>query len=122
MKALTKLLLSAVLLLSLVFVPTLSSDAATVTPGFYKDNVLDLSLTDFQKMSKKEKKAYIKTASKSHLVLGNLVYDFGKVLTLPANVEPEGITIEEYQEKYGELKESTGTEPEPVLFEVISIE
>lgn len=117
-KYLAKLILAFTLLVGIVSIQSPSANAATVTPGFYINNVLDLSLVEFQKKSKADKKKYIAKAATSKLVMGNTVYDFKTVLTLPAGVNPTGVTVAEYEKNNGPLVSNVTDTP----FEVIGIE
>lgn len=104
-----KKLVSVILSLGLVvcILSTFSSTAnakTNVEQGFYLDHKMYVDLADFWKMSKKEKKAIvneiIKSKSSFQLVLGDLVYDFKVIIGLPAEVEPTGTPLKDYNKEF----------------------
>lgn len=120
MKKLVSFILSLGLVVCIFSTFNSTANAQTnVEPGFYVDHKLSANLSNFAKMSKKEKKALINEVIQSkspvQLVMGGVVYDFIKILGLPAGVEPTGTPVEEYDQEFT-------TTPVTQEFRILSIE
>lgn len=121
MKGISKLILAAVILFAFTFISPNTSSAASgeVKQGFYINNSLDISLEDFTKISKKQKKKYIlnslKSSSKVMFVLDKKIYNFKEIIFLD-DLNGVGESVEDYVAKNGPLVEKPTVE-----FEVIDI-
>lgn len=123
-----KVILSFALVLSVlgVFNTAASAETADATPGFYINNALEMSVQDFAKVSKGEKKAIIKkmirSGKKGILVMPGKVYSFtDAIFATEEQFAKMGEPIASYIAKNGPL--TTGNNgPVVADFKIISIE
>lgn len=106
MKKIFKIIVSLFLFISLFSGWGSATSANEVVQGFYQNQKLVMTLQDFQKSKKSEKKKHLVKLQKSYLLLGGYVYDFEKLLTLDISEDPLkfGWTLEDFEKKFGPLE------------------